>query len=48
MKGNSFAMGASVANGNSMANGPHAQAALQGWDIRPVTHWDFTQGRDPF
>lgn len=40
--------GASVGNGNSFANGP----AWFGWrggfqGPRPVTCWDFMEGRDP-
>jgi hypothetical protein len=40
----------SYANGGSMSNGNSAPAAdwrRHGWDIRPVTHWDLTIGRDP-
>jgi hypothetical protein len=34
--------------GQSHANGPLVPAGLQrdsGWDLRPATHWDFTEGR---
>jgi hypothetical protein len=39
--------GESIGNGNSFANGP---CALWTWRAgyqapRPVTHWDFTEGR---
>lgn len=44
MRGNSFANGASVNNGPVS---PYWGQRLQGWDIRPVSHWDWTQGRDP-
>ena len=43
MRGNSMANGASVCNGPGSLD----WARRQGWDIRPVTHWDWTQGRDP-
>jgi len=36
-----------MANGQSVANGPAAPYRKQGWDIRPVTHWDSVIGRDP-
>lgn len=43
MRGNSFAMG------NSMANGPAGFRTWQsGWQApRPVTWWDYMEGRDP-
>lgn len=37
-------------NGDTLANGPgtpYGEAWRQGWDIRPVTHWDFSVGRTP-
>lgn len=48
MHGDSFANGTnSNGAGASTCNGPWTAAELQGWDIRPVTHWDFTEGRLP-
>lgn len=44
--GNSHANGNSFANGTN-SNGPHSAALVQGWDIRPWTHWDYTEGRLP-
>lgn len=38
------------ARGNSYAFGPLAPPKSErdsGWGIRPVTHWDFTEGRTP-
>lgn len=43
MRGNSFANGQS----ESGPRDPYWAQRLQGWDIRPVTHWDFSQGREP-
>jgi hypothetical protein len=37
-------------HGNSFANGPAVIGKSQrdqGWDIKPVSHWDFTEGRLP-
>lgn len=41
MRGNSFA------NGANNPNGPARSQRDSGWVIRPVSHWDFTEGRDP-
>ena len=44
MKGNS------IGHGNSFANGPVITGKSQrdqGWDIKPVTFYDFTEGRLP-
>jgi hypothetical protein len=40
-------------HGNSFANGPQDALAEKtrrnsGWDLRSVTHWDFTEGRLSF
>lgn len=45
MKGNSFSNGDSPACGQAVGNGPYGAAEQQGWDIRPVSHWDFTGWR---
>jgi hypothetical protein len=42
-RGNSFANGLSASGPGS----PYWAQRYQGFDIRPVTHWDWTQGRDP-
>jgi hypothetical protein len=35
-------------HGNSFANGTQKPPPAAGWDIRPATHWDFTEGRHEF
>lgn len=44
VRGNSFAMGSHANNGTN-SNGPHDAALAQGWDTRPWSHWDYTEGR---
>lgn len=44
MRGNSFSHGESIGSGPRT---PYWAAFRQGWNIRPVTHYDFTNGRLP-
>jgi hypothetical protein len=44
IRGNSFSNGAGNPNG-PLGLGQAKRDA--GWQIKPVTHWDFTEGREP-